>query len=119
MNARRLAALAAVSVLAVGCGGKSEEDQAKSVAHDYIAALHEKNDVAACELQTASSKDGHSCTLHAHKQIVPNSPKFQDPIVRGERGRVLVTGSNGSVTLELVKEDGGWKIEEYQGQLAQ
>jgi len=119
MNARRLAALAAVSVLAVGCGGKSDEDQAKSVAQDYIAALHEKDDAAACELQTASSKDGDSCTLHAHKQIVPNSPKFQDPIVTGERARVLVTGSNGSVTLELVEEDGGWKIEEYQGQLPQ
>jgi hypothetical protein len=117
MNARRLAALAAVSVLAAGCGAKSDADQAKSVAQDYIAALHEKDDAAACELQTASSKDGDGCTLHTHKQIVPNPPRFEDPIVTGERARVLVTGSNGSVTLELVKEDGGWKVEDYQGQL--
>jgi hypothetical protein len=30
----------------------------------------------------------------------------------------LVTGSNTSLNLELKKEDGAWKVEEYQGQAA-
>jgi hypothetical protein len=95
--------------------------QAQQVAEDYVAALHDKDEERACELQTASSREhpaAGSCDLHAHKQLVP-PPEVQSVDRNGDRARVLITGPKSSVTVELKKENGDWKVEEYQGQLPQ
>jgi hypothetical protein len=114
------ALLAAASLLGTdGCGGESEEKKAKRVAKDYVVALNEKDDERACELQTASSRKNPargSCDLHSHGQAVPKSPKVENADLTGDRANALVTGSGASVTLNLVKEDGNWRVEEYQGQ---
>ena len=44
------------------------------------------------------------------------SPEVESVDLSGDRANVLVTGSGASVTLNLVKEDGDWRVEEYQGQ---
>ena len=112
-------ALLPVLALLAACGGNSADNGPKQVAQAYIAALSENDEAKACKLQTASSREGDGCTLHSGPQIVPKAPKFEDAVESGNRARVLVTGSNGSVTLELVQEGEDWKIEEYQGQLPQ
>jgi hypothetical protein len=99
-----------------GGGGDSDGDKAEQVAEDYIGALNAKDEKRACELQIASSRKDGGCVLHSHGQIVPKSPKVESPDISGDRANVLVTGSGGSVTLNLAKEDGDWKVEEYQGQ---
>lgn len=99
-----------------GNGGGSDAAEAQQVAEDYMAALNAKDDEGACELQTASSQTDGGCDLHSQAQIIPKSPEVESPSISGDRANVLVTGSGGSLTLNLVKEDGDWKVEEYQGQ---
>lgn len=139
MSGRRSALVAAVVLAAAsGCGGDSEKDDARRgaepakakrvtdadkaerVAKEYMAALNSKNESRACELQTASSQEERGgCSPHSVLQVIPRSPKFGAPEIAGGFARVLVTGPNGSVTLELTKEGGDWKVAEYQGQLAE
>lgn len=102
-----------------GCGGESEEDKAKRVAKNYVAALNDKDDERACELQTASSRKAPArgtCDLHSDGQLVPKSPKVESVDLNGGKANALVTGSGASVTLNLKKEEGDWRVEEYQGQ---
>jgi hypothetical protein len=125
MNKAFAASLMAASLLgAVSCGddsddgGPSDADQVQQVAEDYLAALADKDEERACELQIASTQEEGGCALHSQAQVIVKSPEFETPILTGDRANVLVTGSNGSVTLNLVREDDDWKVEEYQGQAA-
>jgi hypothetical protein len=112
-----LSVLMTASLLGIAsCGGESDENEAKQVAEDYIGALNAKDEQRACELQIASSRKDGGCTLHSQAQIVPKSPEVESPDISGDRANALVTGLGGTVTLNLVKEDGDWKVEEYQGQ---
>jgi len=123
MNRAFAAALVGGALLA-GCGDDDDSDdaapdadQAAQVADDYMEALLIADTATACDLQTASSQEeAGDCTLHSHGQVVPQSPTADPPVVNGERANVLITGTNGSATLNLVNEDGEWKVEEYQGQ---
>ena len=101
----------------VGCGGESEEDKARQVAGDYVVALNDKDDARACELQTASTRKDPvrgSCDLHSRGLLVPKSPETKNVDRNGDRAQVLVTGAGKSVTVQLVKEDGNWRVEGYE-----
>ena len=123
MNRAFAAALVGAALL-VSCGDDDDSDdsapsadQAAQVADDYMEALLVADTATACDLQTASSQEeAGDCTLHSHGQVVPQLPDADPPVVSGDRANVLITGTNGTATLNLVNEGGEWKVEEYQGQ---
>jgi hypothetical protein len=113
---RTFTTAAVLAVFLFGCGGDSESDEekAKQVAEDYVTALAESDDARACELQTASSqKKGEGCDLLSEGLFVPTSPEVDSVDLNDDRANANVTGSDGSVVLNLVKEDDDWRVEEY------
>ena len=123
-----LAALAAVSLLAAGCGGGDEEDVKRAVKEiateakdkDYEKFCDGLTDKAREQIQQRFGKAGGVGCPKLFEAIDrrgalskrigdPNDIKFEKVTVEGDRATVKEKGDR--QPSELVKEDGEWKVD--------
>ena len=121
LRSNALAAMAATSLLAAGCGG-SEEDKVRDAVRDFAAATKDKDSEKFCGLLSKDSlelveKDGKECEKEfdeagledlAEDSPDPDEIEFSKVTVEGKKATVKIKGEESDT--ELVKEDGDWKF---------
>ena len=104
------------AVALAGCGGGSEQDQARSAAKSFLAALGRHDGAKACSLSTPNGRD-----VFGQLGDIPCATGVQslDYLAREKIGRVRVTGKRALVeipgprpgTITLLRSGGGWKVD--------
>jgi hypothetical protein len=117
--------LAAVALFAAGCGGSSDQDQAKSAVEDYLAAVTKGDGDKACSLITDQTKKniergGRKCgeTISALNKGPGRSvlqafkdAKVENVKVKGDRATADIKVKTLTQPTNLRKEGGKWKLD--------
>jgi hypothetical protein len=123
-----VAALGALALTALGCGGddKSDADQVKDVVADFYAALADGDGAQACDLVTGSAKAQVSAGQESCEESVSQAAKrvddelkeelrsieIRDIKVEGKEATCTAT-ANRVARVELKKQGDDWKITDY------
>jgi len=113
-----LAALAAASIFAAGCGGSAEDD-VKDTVKDLAAAAKDKDAEKFCGFLSKKALDeidggcektltGEPLDTLAKDAPDPDEIKFDKVTVKDEKATVTIDGEEDPT--KMVKEDGEWKF---------
>ena len=122
LRTQALAALAASSLFAVGCGG-SDEDDVKDAVKDVATAAKDKDAKKFCALvskkalKEVEDESGKKCEQAFNKPTLdalakeapdPEKIKFDKVTVKKDSATVKINGEESDT--KLIKEDGDWKV---------
>jgi ABC-type oligopeptide transport system substrate-binding subunit len=107
------ALLAAASLTAAGCGGDDSSSDADQVTEIVVNGSKDPTYICDHLAKAVFAQFGTKAKcLEAAKTggTVDPDPKTGTPKIDGDKASVTVTGKKGTETINLVKEDGEWKI---------
>lgn len=120
----RLIALAAAALLATGCGGGNSPGDAVS---DLYSAAADGDASGVCEVLSeeaataaAADENAESCEAGIERTLAGGAGALLGDIevgeasVEGESGTVQVSAFGQTDTVDVVQEDGDWKVDESQ-----
>lgn len=114
----------AAAVAVAGCGGSSDKDNIQTTVKNYFNAVADGDGSKACDQLSKSTKasaGGNNCAsalTAASKQA--NISRLKSTLKQAKVGSVKVSGSSAtavitlkgaSTSVQLVKENGSWKLQ--------
>lgn len=134
MQTRIAALVVSVAVALAGCGGDSDTQAATRIVKRWLHAMAQRDDAQACALLTARLQKlidlqlrqlghptGTNCHTFAARWVFPPSPVGHPGAhiarlhLRGRTGSAeLVAPGAPTSTATLLKQPGGWRIDNYQ-----
>jgi len=120
-----------MAVVAIGCGGQSDQDQVKSTVQTYVDGLASRDGKKVCDQlapsvqnlvkQRAKAKDCQTAinsfeNSTTGRAVAPafKTAKVEEVNAKGNSATAKVTvkvgGSNSSTTIPLEKQGGDWRI---------
>jgi hypothetical protein len=121
MRGAVVACVVLASALA-GCGGKSDEQQVRDTATEFVDAVHAGNGEKACSLLTEESKPVYTqlgdipCSQGVLRAALPRGLKVVKVQLTGGRATIGFRGPEGELRSLVVKHVAdGWRVDVSSG----
>ena len=119
---RSIVACVVLAVALAGCGGKSDDQQVRDTAKEFVDAVHAGNGEKACSLLTEESKPVYSqlgdipCSQGVLRAALPRGLRIYRVKLTGRRATVVLRGTQGELrTLVLKHVADGWRVDVSSG----